>query len=130
MLSLPPLSAITPAAALPDPQSNPDWYGDTRVQYSLDETFYSLNHPELFKSKCELSMILNDMGKSMFDDAGNRIPAPSQQQLRKHLSALGAWRFSLPAKLKEAHIVFPFELNLQSVCSINHPAMVDSLQTC
>lgn len=125
MLRLPPLCATAPATAPPDTENNPDWYCDTSVHYPLDETMYSLQHPQFFKSKCELSLIINEVGKTMFDDAGNRVTQPSEQALQKLLTQLGAWKFSLPPKLNESHVVFPFELNLQSVLHLDTQA-VDS----
>lgn len=112
MLCIPPPIEKPPNTPLPDPETDPEWYGEGWVRYPLDKVLYHLQHPQFFKSKCELSMILNRLGKDLFSD-GSTTAQVSAETLRKHLADLGVWNFSLSGRLGASHAVFPFELNLQ-----------------
>lgn len=100
-----------PASPLPDPLEYPEWYSETWVQYPFHDTLYSLNHAVLFKAKCELSIILNQLCFRIFTEAGHsKLPS---KEIKDFLLRLGTWHFFLPQSLASENIIFPFELNLQ-----------------
>lgn len=101
-----------PACPLPDPNENPGWYSESWVRYSLNKDLHPLNHPHLFKAKCELSVILNQLSVTLFDRAGKTYPVAAKD-LKNHLKDLGNWYFFLPPCLSPERIIFPFQLNLQ-----------------
>jgi hypothetical protein len=113
-LCLPPLVSDSPACPLPDPDENPGWYGESWVRYTLDESLYPLNHPNFFKAKCDFSIILNQISTSLFDGAG-KDSSIIINGLRDHLKNLGNWHYFLPTCLKPEKVIYPFQLNLQSV---------------
>lgn len=114
LLCIQPLVKTPPASPLPDPVENHEWYSETWIQYPFHDTLYSLNHPVFFKAKCDLSIILNQLTFSIFNEAGRSKPLPPKE-LKDFLERLGTWHFFLPQSLAPENIIFPFELNLQYV---------------
>ncbi|KAG6102476.1 hypothetical protein E4U30_005953 [Claviceps sp. LM220 group G6] len=48
--------------SLPDPEDHAEWYGEFWIQDSSTITRFSVNHARLFKSRCEMLSILNQIG--------------------------------------------------------------------
>lgn len=108
-----PLIRNPPAAPLPDPDQDSQWYGETWVRYSLSQTLASTRYGHLFKAKTELALIINALGVRLFDTEEVDRTKPSSNVSVEFGEKLDAWYASLPACLMPAEIVLPFQLKLQ-----------------
>ncbi|KAG6013011.1 hypothetical protein E4U54_007181 [Claviceps lovelessii] len=48
---------------LPDPETNPEWYGKIWMQDFSTKTRFCLDHARLFKARCEILSIINDVAR-------------------------------------------------------------------
>jgi len=100
---------LPPETALPDPQHDPDWYGEIMVKYPLNNHRFAMNYAQLFVAKCRLAIIINGITQQIF---GPKTPAINSTMLRDLISQLNSWFITLPACLKPENIVFPAQMNL------------------
>ena len=109
----PPLMTGAPVVPLPDPDENPEWFGDFNIQYPLSETLFTTSHGHLFKAWSDLRAIANDLGLAIYSGHG-----PAAIHANKYLEfheQLDKWFSSLPVVLQPRNIVWPSQFNLQYV---------------
>ncbi|KAK4450362.1 nitrate assimilation regulatory protein nirA [Podospora aff. communis PSN243] len=109
-----PLIRETPKNPLPDPEADPNWYGETRVRYPSSQALVSLNHGHGFKAKAELAIILNSLATRLFEcEDESQGPAPASSGLvLEYINRMNGWFDSLPQCLTAAEIVFPSQLKI------------------
>ncbi|KAG5937909.1 hypothetical protein E4U59_004112 [Claviceps monticola] len=59
--------------SLPDPGNHVEWYGEIWIQDSSTMTRFSVNHPQLFKARCEMLSILNQIGYHFSQPIANAV---------------------------------------------------------
>lgn len=106
-----PIIENPPEAPLPDPNKNPQWYGEILLKYPLVQAHYPTNFPSYFKALCEFRIILNDVGLYYFGGAAR--PKPTFDGAAALYYRLEGWFKSLPESLMPERIVFPSQFRLQ-----------------
>ncbi|KAH0531151.1 hypothetical protein TsFJ059_000019 [Trichoderma semiorbis] len=107
-----PLLKAPPKAPLPDPEEDPEWYGEIWVKYPLSQTPIQMNFPHFFKAKCELGLIVTQIAVDLFEAKERGSTRDPSESVTGYLEALESWSLSLPMSLKPSQIVFPFHLQL------------------
>ncbi|KAJ4865698.1 fungal zn(2)-Cys(6) binuclear cluster domain-containing protein [Trichoderma breve] len=107
-----PLFKVPPKAPLPDPDKDPEWYGEIWVKYPLNQTPIQMNFPHFFKAKCELGVIVTQIAVDLFDAEERDGTRDPRESVAGYLEALESWSSSLPISLNPTEIVFPFHLKL------------------
>lgn len=114
--SEPPSLQDPPDSPLPDPCTDPDWYGQIWLRYPLDPMLYTTHFQHQFKAQCEFRIFLCDSwlqrsrvldGKKNWDLA---LALPSVNLL---YARMRKWYNSLPEPLTPSKIVLPSQLMLQ-----------------
>ncbi|KAG6171166.1 hypothetical protein E4U11_000955 [Claviceps purpurea] len=59
--------------SLPDPGNHAEWYGEIWIQDSSTRTRFGVNHPQLFKARCEMLSILNQIGCHFSQPIANAV---------------------------------------------------------
>lgn len=109
----PPSLQTPPAIPLPDPATDPDWYGQIWVRYPLDPKLYTTHFPYQFKAQSEVRVIMNDNWVQQFSKGDSSVSLDSGHQANDFYSRLKEWYDNLPGPLTPARITFPSQLLLQ-----------------
>ncbi|KAG6103015.1 hypothetical protein E4U14_006499 [Claviceps sp. LM454 group G7] len=59
--------------SLPDPGTNAEWYGEFWMQDSFTKARFGVNHAQLFKARCEMLSILNQIGCRFSQPVANAV---------------------------------------------------------
>ncbi|KAG5966694.1 hypothetical protein E4U57_002008 [Claviceps arundinis] len=59
--------------SLPDPRNHAEWYGEFWIQDSSTMTRFGVNHAQLFKARCEILSILNQIGSHFSQTIVNAV---------------------------------------------------------
>jgi hypothetical protein len=108
-LRQPPLST-PPMAQLPDPTSDPGWYGELFVRYPLNQTISDTYFGPSTKAKGEFYAILNDIAVDLFSNPHTQL---SLEKSLVYQNRLETWFDALPEPLQPNKIVLPSHLKLQ-----------------
>ncbi|KAK4196408.1 hypothetical protein QBC40DRAFT_234412 [Triangularia verruculosa] len=116
----PPLINKPPDVPLPDPATNPEWYGQIWLKYPGDTELHTTHFPQLFQAQCQVRVIMNDMWSERFgssrqsspEGSSTLHPATQLEQANQFYARLKAWYDALPAPLTPASIVFPSQILL------------------
>ncbi|SCO81443.1 related to nitrate assimilation regulatory protein nirA [Fusarium oxysporum] len=100
-----------PQTPLPDPEKNAQWYGEVAFRYPRSRTVSSQDFANLFKARCEMVQIANQVSIRLCQ-AKNEGESPSSEELLGLLDRYQYWFSKLPACLQPSHIVYPVELQL------------------
>jgi hypothetical protein len=76
-----------PAAALPDPDLNPGWYGEFMLQYPRNQTIIPVRYPQWTRFKYQLLRILRPVASELFDN-GAKGDFFQRRQLYMHIFQL------------------------------------------
>lgn len=109
-----PVLKSPPDIPLPDPQEDPDWYGQIWIKYPLIEKPVSVHFGHVFKAMSDIRVIMNDICIRCF-----RKPKESRNITLHHVlefhRRLKEWEENLPEPLAPERIVFPSQFILQYV---------------
>ncbi|KAK4154424.1 nitrogen assimilation transcription factor nirA [Chaetomidium leptoderma] len=108
----PSLVNIAPAVPLPDPSTDPDWYGQIWLRYPLDAKLHTTHFPYLFRAQSELRVILADnwMQRYRVDQKEDWTPTTTLQAASDCLVSMRQWYGNLPEPLTAGRITFPSHL--------------------
>ena len=106
-----PLLPTSPAVYLPDPQLEPEWYGDIWLKYPMTQVLTSTSFAAFFDAKCSLRTIISDICQAYFADD---VVVTWELALSLHYK-LDSWLSQLPKCLTAKYIVFPgqFQLHIE-----------------
>lgn len=102
-----------PAAKLPDPDTNPEWYGEFVLQYPLNQTLIPMLYPQWTRFKYDLLCILRPVASELFDGEEKRSLEQRQCLFLRALSSLESLFSALPVSLSPAQVVFPLHMGVQ-----------------
>lgn len=107
-----PLVEEPPEADLPDPSTDPEWYGETWLRYPLSQTLLPARFGYYFRARAKFFIIVNDVAKQSFIDTikPSRL---SNVQVMRHYTRLLEWFGHLETPLTPEKIVLPAQLKLQ-----------------
>lgn len=100
-----------PAFAAPDPDVDPDWYGEVFVRYPLSRTITRMHLGYVMKATINLRIILNDM--SLLQFATKEQKALTSAQVLAFKTRLDTLMQNLPPVLAPSRISLPCHLNVQ-----------------
>ncbi|KAF5026003.1 hypothetical protein F66182_1905 [Fusarium sp. NRRL 66182] len=108
-----PLLKTPPRNPLPDPDRDPDWYGEIWLKYPSSSVLVPLRYGITFKAKMELSIVLNEAMLEISDyKDGNDSAQDAAKRIVNMAKRLEAWYQALPEPLSPSKIVFPSQLKL------------------
>lgn len=102
-----------PAALPPDPEEDPDWYGELSLQYPTNALLIPLNFPQCTKFKFELVAILRSVVSEFLEKEEKSPPAQRRHLFFQAVSRLKSLHAALPAPLSPSQVVFPLHMALQ-----------------
>ncbi|KAK4662407.1 hypothetical protein QC763_0087920 [Podospora pseudopauciseta] len=116
----PPLINKPPDVPLPDPATNPEWYGQICLKYPGDTKLHTTHFPYQFQAQCQVRVIMNDMWIERFgssrqsspEGGTTMLPSTQLEQTNEFYARLKAWFDSLPDPLTPPRIVFPSQILL------------------
>lgn len=111
LYAIPRLVKDTPKVPLPSCTDDPDWYGRFQLQYPSSQILAAMNYEQTFRSRVELSIIINELCHYLFDEEESVKSAP--WKLIGLIPKLISWYTALPKDLAPENIVFHFQLKLQ-----------------
>lgn len=100
-----------PKIPLPDPRTDPRWYGDISVQYPSSGTLDLLYVGHKIHSQAALYTIVNELGSLLF----GRVPTKSLSidEITTLKRKLDAWWDTLPEAIQPKNVIYPHHLTLQ-----------------
>ena len=107
-----PLVEEPPEANLPDPSTDPEWYGETWVRYPPRDTLSPVHFGYFFRARARFFIIVNDIAKHSFD----QVTGPSRlsnKQIWGYYKRLLEWFGNLETPLTPEKIALPSQLKLQ-----------------
>ncbi|KAF4947294.1 hypothetical protein FSARC_14011 [Fusarium sarcochroum] len=108
-----PLLRTPPQSPLPDPDLNPDWYGESWLKYPSTSVLVPMEYRYTFKARVEFSLILNAaMLQASTNESDNQIVRSGARRIIETVEKLEAWYRTLPGRLLPSNIVFPSQLKL------------------
>ncbi|RFN47270.1 hypothetical protein FIE12Z_8483 [Fusarium flagelliforme] len=108
-----PLLRTPPQSPLPDPDLNPDWYGESWLKYPSASVLVPMQYRYTFKARVEFSLILNAaMLQASTNESDNQAVRSGAGRIIEAVEKLEAWYCTLPGPLLPSHIVFPSQLKL------------------
>ncbi|KNB04814.1 hypothetical protein FOXG_16196 [Fusarium oxysporum f. sp. lycopersici 4287] len=108
-----PLLRTPPQSPLPDPDLNPDWYGESWLKYPSTSVLVPMQYRYTFKARVEFSLILNAaMLQASTNEIDNQAVRSGAGRIIETVEKLEAWYRTLPDPLLASHIVFPSQLKL------------------
>jgi hypothetical protein len=121
-----PFVKARPPSPLPDPEEEPEFYGEIHLRYPGSDTILPMHFGYLMKARGELALLLHTISSRLFatvetdgEEADERNTSsdedenPSTAQIAKYISSLLKWQSKLPDCLKPEEIVYPGQLKLQ-----------------
>lgn len=103
-----------PAAPLPDPAQNRDWYGEIWVMYPKDSSIFAVYFGYVFKSMVELHVLMAKIASQVFSIPNTVKKLPYDEGV-EYESKLDSWYGRLPKIMSPRSIVFPARLKAQYV---------------
>ncbi|KAF4434910.1 nitrate assimilation regulatory nirA [Fusarium acutatum] len=107
----PPHFRQPPQTPLPDPEKNAQWYEEVAFRYPRSRNVSSQDFANLFKARCEMVQIANQVCIRLCQ-AKNEGGSPPSGELLGLLDRYQDWFSKLPPCLQPSHIVYPVELQL------------------
>ncbi|OTB00138.1 hypothetical protein M426DRAFT_324544 [Hypoxylon sp. CI-4A] len=111
--TLPPLIPDPPAYPLPDPQVDPEFYGEVRIRYPGSQNVYPIHLGHIIKANFELRKLMNDMASELFEEG--KPPRVTVEKTLECKSRMDNWLANLPEPLTPTKAVFPdhFKMHLE-----------------
>ncbi|KAF4998720.1 hypothetical protein FGRMN_3046 [Fusarium graminum] len=110
MLYQPPLVSEPPRTSIPDPATNPSWYGDLWLRYPFTEMFLSARQSLTFNAYLKFWNIFNKIAIASLPPSSDRKLTVSQAT--GFYTQLRAWFDDLPETLRPGRIALPSQLKL------------------
>ncbi|RBA09644.1 hypothetical protein FPRO05_14343 [Fusarium proliferatum] len=108
-----PLLRTPPQSPLPDPDLNPDWYGEIWLKYPSTSMLVPMQYCYTFKARVEFSLVLNAaMLQASTNESDNQAVRSGAGRIVETVEKLEAWYRTLPGLLLPPQIVFPSQLKL------------------
>lgn len=109
-----PLLKAPPKAPLPDPDRDPDWFGEIWLKYPSSSTLVPLQVGLVFKAKMSFSVVLNEiMLETQEDSTDSYLFQNGGKTILEILERLDTWYKSMPEPLSPTKIVTPSQLKIQ-----------------
>lgn len=108
-----PMIRHPPEVPLPDPESNPAWYGEVLLRYPTTGAIVPMRHGHTFKAIAALRIILNDISGSVFTSPDRTKHVISWDEASLFRQRLDGLFENLPQVLTPSKIVFPCHMKLQ-----------------
>lgn len=103
-----------PEVDLPDPDEDPDWYGEFALVYPPSTVPTPTYWPHTFRAMCGLRVIMNQVAHEAFrDHHPQAVPGLPRHKALEIQSQLREWYAGLPEPLQPKMAVFPSHLRLQ-----------------
>lgn len=106
-----PFLRYPPAFAAPDPDLDPEWYGEVYIRYPLSSTVTRMRLGHVMKATIDLRIILNDIALARFASPGLTELSPGQ--LLGFKRRLELFNQKLHATLAPSKITLPCHFNVQ-----------------
>ncbi|KAJ4985950.1 C6 transcription factor [Stagonosporopsis vannaccii] len=101
-----------PEFAAPDPDHDPEWYGEVYVRYPLSPTVTRMRLGYVIKATIDLRIIMNDIALAQFASQG---PTElSSRQVLEFKRRLESFNQKLPAALAPSKILLPCHFNVHT----------------
>ncbi|KAF4445510.1 hypothetical protein F53441_10763 [Fusarium austroafricanum] len=108
-----PLLQSPPINPLPNPDHDPDWFGEIWLKYPSSSTLVPLRNGLVFKAKMEFSNILNEaMVEFHKDSSSEYLRQNGAVKIVEVTKKLDAWYRTLPEPLAPSNIVSPSQLKI------------------
>lgn len=101
-----------PSYAVPNPDLDPDWYGEVWVRYCQNPVRTPTFFGHSFKETVRLRLIQADISKALFGNSGD-ISGLLYEHALIFKARLGSWYHALPEPLSASKIVYPGHIALQ-----------------
>ncbi|KAF9763172.1 hypothetical protein IL306_003225, partial [Fusarium sp. DS 682] len=111
-----PLLKSPPKTPLPDPDRDPDWFGEIWLKYPSSSTLVPLRTGLVFKAKINFSIALNEaMLQVQKDSSDDYLIQNGATKIIEVSKRLDTWYRALPEPLSPTNIVSPSQLKIQYV---------------
>lgn len=100
-----------PAFAAPDPDLDPEWYGEVYIRYPLSPTVTRMRLGYVMKATIALRVIMNDIALAQFASQQPTVLHPGHKLEFKR--RLDSWMQKLPTTLNPNKILLPCHFNVQ-----------------
>ncbi|KAF1737343.1 Nitrogen assimilation transcription factor nirA [Beauveria bassiana] len=103
-----------PAAPLPDPDTNPEWYGEFLLQYPSNQKTIPMNYPHWTKFKFDIWCILRPVADELFNKEEKSDPATCRQMYTRAFEKMMSLYSALPPQLSPMQVVFPLHMGIHT----------------
>lgn len=100
-----------PAFEAPDPDLDPEWYGEVYVRYPLSSTITRMRLGHVMKATIDLRIIMNDIALAQF--ATHDLTGLTHRQKVEFKQRLESLMQKLPTSLAPSKIMLPCHFNVQ-----------------
>src|ERR1700742_1127127 len=107
----PPLIDKPPDILLPDPDIDPDWYGNIWIRYPSSPTPFPIQIGHNTRTKAQIMVILNDIATLYFGKGESQKRTIENAFMFK--SILDDWFSGLPDQLNARNIIYPVQFHNQ-----------------
>ncbi|SPJ82035.1 related to nitrate assimilation regulatory protein nirA [Fusarium torulosum] len=108
-----PLIQTPPKSPVPDPERDPDWFGEIWLKYPSGSVLVPLQCGLTFKAKMDFSVILNEAMFEIDKDSNKDfLTRNGATRIIAVTKKLDHWYHNLPKSLSPTSIVFPSQLKL------------------
>ena len=125
-----PLIRDPPATPLPDPDEDPDWYGEIWLRYPLSSTLYPAHLGYTMRSISQLRVILCEIAWSGTFRDRECTRGLSYGEVMQFKKKLDSWFDCLPDPLKPNKVVFPWHLKTQYVLPATIRGRLGKVHSC
>ncbi|KAJ3493402.1 hypothetical protein NLG97_g4751 [Lecanicillium saksenae] len=101
-----------PAAALPDPDANPGWYGEFLLQYPSNPTLIPMHYPQWTRFKFSILSIVRPVSRELYDTEERSDAATRRQLYTRVFDELKILYARLPPQLSPAQVVLPLHMTI------------------
>src|SRR6478735_171207 len=111
-----PLLKAPPKTPLPDPDRDPEWFGEIWLKYPSSSTLVPLRLGLVFKAKMSFSVVLNEaMLQVEKDSTDSYLFRNGATRIIKIAERMDTWYKAMPEPLSPTQIVSPSQLKIQYV---------------
>ncbi|KAF5665624.1 nitrate assimilation regulatory nirA [Fusarium denticulatum] len=108
-----PLLKTPPKTSLPDPDRDPEWFGEIWLKYPSSTTLVPLRTALVFKAKMSFSVVLNEaMLEIEKDSTDSYLFQNGGRKIIEITKRLDTWYKSMPEPLSPTEIVSPSQLKI------------------
>ncbi|KAF5716035.1 nitrate assimilation regulatory nirA [Fusarium mundagurra] len=108
-----PLLKTPPKTSLPDPDRDPDWYGEIWLKYPSSSTLVPLRTGLVFRAKMSFSIVLNEVMLEIQEDSTDSyLFKHGGKKILEIAEVLDTWYKDMPEPLSPTKIVSPSQLKI------------------